>query len=301
MRTSLRNILLATDDSQNAEVALQAAADISEKSGAALHLVHVWTAAMPQAYPALHFDDYSRVLEEQAGKTLRQQAWKARAAGGRALWVYLREGEPVEEIVALAEELDADLVVVGSRGAGWMKRLVTGSVSEGVVHRSSCPVLVVGGGGAVWPINRVVVGDDGSRSAQRAGELAAELADLFGAEVVLVRAYEIPPAPVRGWSAEDRRELDAARLRDLRALEGRAERLGTMTRGRPQTKLAESKTASAMASVAQEGEAERTLFAVGSRGLGAPKRALFGSVSTKVLRAVDGPVLVVPSVAATVG
>jgi nucleotide-binding universal stress UspA family protein len=118
MSASLRNILLATDDSQDAEVALQAAAEISEKSGAALHVVHVWTAAMPQAYPALHFDNYSRVLEEQGSKILRQQAWKARAAGGRAAWRYLREGEPVEEIVDLAEELDSDLVVVGSRGAG---------------------------------------------------------------------------------------------------------------------------------------------------------------------------------------
>jgi nucleotide-binding universal stress UspA family protein len=301
MSTSLRNILLATDGSRGAEVALRAAADISEKSGAALHVVHVWTAAMPQTYPALHFDNYSRVLEKQASKILRQEAWKARAAGGRALWVYLREGEPVEENVGLAEELDADLVVVGSRGAGWMKRLVTGSVSEGVVHRASCPVLVVGGGEAAWPINRVVVGDDGSWSAQRAGELAAELADLFGAEVVLVRAYENPPAPVGGWSADDRRELDDARLRDLQELEGRAERLETMARGRPETKLAESKASPAIASVAEEGEEERTLFAVGSRGLGAPKRALFGSVSTKVLRAVDGPVLVVPSDAARVG
>lgn len=301
MSASLRNILLATDDSQDAEVALQAAAEISEKSGAALHVVHVWTAAMPQAYPAMHFDNYSRVLEEQASKLLRQQVWKARAAGGRALWVHLREGEPVEEIVGLAEELDVDLVVVGSRGAGWIRRLITGSVSEGVVRRASCPVLVVGGGEAAWPINRVVVGGDGSWSARRAGELAAEFAEHFGAEVVLVRAYEIPPAPVGGWSAEDRRELDNERLRDLRALEGRAERLETMARGRPETKLAEAKATPAIASVAEKGEVERTLFAVGSRGLSAPKRALFGSVSTRVLRAVDGPVLVVPSDAARVG
>jgi nucleotide-binding universal stress UspA family protein len=159
----------------------------------------------------------------------------------------------------------------------------------------------VGGGEAAWPINRVVVGDDGSWSARRAGELAAELAELFGAEVVLMRAYEITPAPVRGWSAEDRRELDDERLRDLRALEGRAERLETMARGRPETKLVEAKATPAIASVAEKGEVERTLFAVGSRGLSAPKRALFGSVSTKVLRAVDGPVLIVPSDAAQVG
>jgi nucleotide-binding universal stress UspA family protein len=295
------HILLATDGSRDADGALRAAADISEKSGAALHVVHVWTDVMSPAKPGLVLDDHSRFLEEKAGKLLRWQAWKARAAGGRAVWVYLREGEPVEEIGGLAEELDADLVVVGNRGAGRVKRLITGSVSEGVVHRASCPVLVVRGEEGAWPIKRVVVGDDGSWSAQRAGKLAAEIADLFGAEVVLVRAYENPPAPVGGWSAEDRRELDEERLRNLQELEGRAERLEVIAQDRPETRLAESKATPAIVSVAEEGEEERTLLAVGSRGLGAPGRALFGSVSTKVLRAVDGPVLVVSPDAAPRG
>ena len=207
----------------------------------------------------------------------------------------------MEKIVALAEDLDVDLLVVGSRGTGRIKRLVTGSVSEGVVHRASCPVLVVRGGEGAWPIRRVVVGDDGSWSAQRAGKLAAEIADLFAAEVVLVRAYENPPAPVGGWSAEDRRELDEARLRDLHMLEGWAERLGAITRGRPETKLAETKATRAIVSVVEEGEEERTLIAVGSRGLSRTKRALVGSVSTGILRAADVPVLVVPPGAAPGG
>ena len=214
---------------------------------------------------------------------------------------HLREGEPAEEIVAVAEELNTDLVIVGNRGAGRVTRLITGSVSEGVVHRASCPVLVVRGGEGAWPIKRAVVGDDGSCSAQKAGKLAAQIADLLGAEVVLVRAYENPPAPVGGWSAEGRRELDEARLRNLQELERRAERLDLNTQDRPETRLAESKATPAIVSVAEERGEERTLLAVGSRGLGAPRRTLFGSVSTKVLRAVDGPVLVVPPSAAPAG
>lgn len=301
MSASLRNILLATDGSPDATVAMRAAADISERTGAELHVVYVYTEVPPAAYPGLALDDYSRSLEEQAGELLRRQAWNARAAGGSAAREHLREGEPAEEIVALAGELDADLVVVGDRGTGRVKRLITGSVSEGVVHRASCPVLVVRGGEGAWPIKRVVVGDDGSRSAQRAGTLAAEIADLFEGKVVLVRAYENPPAPVGGWSAEDRRELDEARLRNLQELEGWAERLEVITQDRPETRLAESRATPAIVSVAEEGEEERTLLAVGSRGLGTPKRALFGSVSTKVLRAVNGPVLIVPPNAAPAG
>lgn len=294
MSASLRSIVLATDGSPDAAVALRAAADVSEKAGAYLHLVHVWTAAMPVAYLGSGFDGYSLLLEERGAELLQQQLLSARAAGVRAARAHLRQGEPAEKIVALAEVLDADLIVVGNRGAGRVKRLIIGSVSEGVVRRASCPVMVVRGGEGAWPIERVVVGDDGSWAAQRAGELAAEIADLFGAEVMLVRAYENPPAPVGGWSAEDRRELDEARLRDLQELEWRADRLGVIAQDRPATRLTEAKATSAIVSVAKEREMERTLLAVGSRGLGAPMRALLGSVSTKVLRAVDGSVLVVP-------
>jgi nucleotide-binding universal stress UspA family protein len=299
--TSLRNILLAIDGSGDAEVALGVAADISEKSGAFLHVIHVYTELAPAAYPPWVSDDYFHRFEKEARELLRRQAWKAQSAGGRVAREYLREGDPVEEIIALAKDLDTDLLVVGNRGAGRVKRLITGSVSEGVVHRASCPVLVVRGGAGTWPIKRVVVGDDGSRSAQWAGKLAAEIGDLFGAEVVLVRAYENPPAPVGGWSAEDRRELDEARLRYLQELEERAERLEMIAHHRPKARLAESKATPAILSVAEEGEEERTLLAVGSRGLGASKRLLFGSVSTKVLRAVDGPVLIVPPNVAPVG
>ena len=208
---------------------------------------------------------------------------------------HLREGDPAEETVALAEELDADLVVIGNRGVGRLRRLVAGSVSESVVHRASCPVLVVRGGEEAWPIKRVVVGDDGSHSARQAGKLATDIADVFGAEVVLVRAYENPPTPVGGWSAEERRELDEARLRDLSTLEAWAEQLGTMEQDRPAIKMIESKPAPAIVDVAGEVEKMQSLIAVGSRGLSAPKRVLLGSVSTKILRTADGPILVVPS------
>ncbi len=208
---------------------------------------------------------------------------------------HLREGRPADEIAALAEELATDLVVVGSREAGWVKRLVTGSVSEGLVHGASCPVLIVRGGEGAWPPARFVVGEDGSAPAQRASELAAEIARLFGAEVVLVRAYENPPEPVGGWSAQDRRELDEDLHRRREDLVERAEPLATLTRRRAGTRLIEMKAAPAMSLVAGKRDEGRTLLAVGSRGLGALDRALSGSVSTNVLRAAHGPVLVVPS------
>ena len=93
----------------------------------------------------------------------------------------------------LAEEIDADLIVVGSRGLGPIKRFALGSVSEGVVHHATCPVLVTRGGKEAWPPARILIGDDGSEAARRAGTLASEIGGLFGARGLLVHAYpELP-------------------------------------------------------------------------------------------------------------
>jgi len=298
MNTSLKRILLATDGSENAALAGRAAADVSGKTGAELHVVHAWQNLRPGSVPPLAWAELSRAHERykrKAAELLETEAQRVRESGGTVARAHLREGRPADEIAALAEELATDLVVVGSREAGWVKRLVTGSVSEGLVHGASCPVLIVRGGEGAWPPARFVVGEDGSAPAQRASELAAEIARLFGAEVVLVRAYENPPEPVGGWSAQDRRELDEDLHRRREDLVERAEPLAALTQRRAGTRLIEMKAAPAMSLVAGKRDEGRTLLAVGSRGLGALDRALSGSVSTNVLRAAHGPVLVVPS------
>jgi len=295
MTASLAKILLATDGSEASALAGRAAADLSNRTAAELHVVHVWTDAPAPAYPSPSLDTYSRMAKGEAGRRLRKQVWNARITGGRVAGQHLREGWPAEEIIVLAGELDADLVVVGSRRVGRVKRLITGSVSEGVVHRASCPVLVVCGGEGAWPVGRVIVGDDGSNAAKRAGDLAAEIASLCGAEVVVVRAYEHPHEPVGGWSARDRRQLDEVLWQNRQDLKKRAEQLEDIVRCRPKTRLVKAKAASAMSLVAEEKEVGQTLVAVGARGLSAPKRALLGSVSTETLRMADGSVLIVPS------
>ena len=175
-----------------------------------------------------------------------------------------------------------------------MTRLVTGSVSEGVVRGAPCPVLVVRAS-AAWPPTSIVVGDDGSGPAKRAGELAAEVARHFGTKILLVRAYENPPEPVGGRSARERRELDANLSRDRQKLEKRAGHLAALGRSRTDTRMIETKPAPGVSSVAGRDAGDGTLLAVGSRGLGILGRAVSGSVSTHALRTARGPVLVVPS------
>ena len=81
MNALLKTILLATDGSGDAALAGRAAVDISRKTGAQLHVVHVWTDVPPPAYPSLVFDDYSRQAVEEARRLLRRQVWNAQVAG----------------------------------------------------------------------------------------------------------------------------------------------------------------------------------------------------------------------------
>jgi nucleotide-binding universal stress UspA family protein len=296
MTASLTKLLLAIDGSREAALAVRAAADVSRTTGAELHVVHVFPdVSSPSRLDSTMFADYARQAEEEARDLLRKLAWSARVDGGEVSGEYLRVGKLAQEVNALATRLDVDLVIVGSPRAGWLKRLLAGSVAEDLVHGASCPVLIMRGGVGAWPPARIVVGDDGSEAAGRAGILAAEIAGLYGIEVLLVQAYENPPEPVGGRSAQDRRELDEALSRRREDLEGRAEQVAALTQRRIGTRLIESKAVRAVSLIAGRREGESTLLAVGGRGLGALDRVLAGSVSTGVLRAATGPVLVVPS------
>ena len=287
-------ILLATDGSEDAELAARVAADLTKRTAAELHLSHAWRPLPYYAYPSLVPEEYHPPYEEGAKKLLDEQVGRIERAGGTVAESHLVTGRPAEAIIELGEEIDAGLIVVGSRGHGPVGRLVMGSVSEGVVHHAHCPVLVVRGGEEAWPPQRIVIGDDGSGPARRAGELAAAFAKLVGAEVTLVQAYENPPEPIGGWSAQDRRELDEVLSRERQALQERAEELVAIAGTRPEIRLIETEPTLAMLMVAEQGVEESTLIAVGSRGHGAAKRTILGSVSTKVLRVARGPVLVCP-------
>ncbi len=90
------------------------------------------------------------LLEEaktEARKFLDGRAEGLRSSGGDVAQTYLGTGRPDEEIVELAEEIDAGLVAVGSRGLGGVRRALMGSVSDSVVRHAHCTVLVVRGGG----------------------------------------------------------------------------------------------------------------------------------------------------------
>jgi nucleotide-binding universal stress UspA family protein len=287
MSSLLEKVLLATDGSEDAKLAAQAAANLSDKTGAELHVIHAWKYV---PHPVLDPEHY----EEEAGRLLKEQTELVTDAGATVREAHLTMAPPVDAILDLGEEIRADLIVVGSRGHGSIRRLLLGSVSEGVVHHATCPVLVLRGGQGSWPPERVVIGDDGSEAAQKAGEMAASIGGLFGTRDVLIRAYpELPQTDLVGRTS-DPRAVDDALHRAEQELREHAEELGRLVGRRPRMEIAAGDAAVALLAKAREGDEARALIAVGSRGLGLTRRLRLGSVSTKVLRAARGPVLVYP-------
>jgi nucleotide-binding universal stress UspA family protein len=144
-------ILLATDGSREAQLAFASAADLSEKTGSELHVVYVGHMPLvsyesPGA-TTLDPDLLGRMqedAEEEARTKLDEQAQRVREeSGGEVAEIHARLGRPDAEIVGLADELGAGLIVLGSRGLGPLRRALMGSVSDSVVRHAHCPVLVV--------------------------------------------------------------------------------------------------------------------------------------------------------------
>jgi nucleotide-binding universal stress UspA family protein len=143
-------ILLATDGSKEAELAFASAADLSEKTASELHVVYVGhmplvsyespgaTTLDPDLWRRMHED-----AEQEARTMLDEQVQRVGETGGEVAEVHARIGRPDAEIVGLADELGAGLIVLGSRGLGPLRRALMGSVSDSVVRHAHCPVLVV--------------------------------------------------------------------------------------------------------------------------------------------------------------
>jgi nucleotide-binding universal stress UspA family protein len=146
MSTFPTRILLATDGSEEADLAALRAVDLADATHSELHVVHVGVVPIfLQSYPGTlgYYDKLYEQIEKMSRELLRKQNWRVKAAGGTVAGAHLRMGEVALEIVALAEELGADLIVMGSRGLGRVRRALMGSVSDSVVRHAHCPVLVV--------------------------------------------------------------------------------------------------------------------------------------------------------------
>ena len=293
-------VLLATDGSPESGHAARVATELSSKLGSEMHLVYV--EPMPGVYGiperAVYAPDtqhHLEAVEHYAQERLGEEAAKIREYGGEVAAVHPKVGRPDAEIVGLAEELDAGLVVVGSHGVGPLNRVLLGSVSDSVVRHANTSVLVVRGE-ADRSLGRVLLAVDGSKESHLATRAAVEVAGTAGSELhvlsVLETAQLLPQMPYTGPEAwETIGTFEEAEQHTRRLLSGVSERVEAEGSLVKESHLALGKPEKEIVRLAGELDAE--LVVLGSRGLGAVGRVLLGSVSDSVVRHAHCSVLVV--------
>jgi nucleotide-binding universal stress UspA family protein len=141
----IRTILLTTDFSETSRRAFPSARMLAETFGAKLVLAHVEPDRLPPIvveYAAVGVNDILRDQRERARQRLVELA--AEAFGSETeVETVVTDGTPHAEIVRLAEQHRADLIVMATHGHGFVSHAILGSTTERVVRRAPCPVFVV--------------------------------------------------------------------------------------------------------------------------------------------------------------
>ncbi|WP_293029413.1 universal stress protein [Natronococcus sp.] len=139
-------ILVPTDGSEYAEAAAERAFDLAETTDAAVFVVCVVEEG-PLGSVRLPGDGASaaEAFAERAETFVGRLEERARERG-LEVDTEIREGVPVRELLTYADEVDAEVAVMGSRGRGGVSRMMLGSVTDGVTREGDIDVLVVGEG-----------------------------------------------------------------------------------------------------------------------------------------------------------
>jgi nucleotide-binding universal stress UspA family protein len=207
------------------------------------------------------------------------------------------DSSPVEGILDEAKRVRADVIVLGWRGHGAVRRLLTGSVSRGVTRRAPCSVLVVRRPRREF--RRIVIGLDGSSNAARAVDFLATVTPPRGGHVTLLTVVDTMHVPTHGLAPAGARATVAAEVSRINK-ERREEARKDLARAAKVLSSAGWKTDQAVAEGAPLRELLRTvakaradMLIVGARGVTGLRHLLVGSIAEGALNASSVPVLIV--------
>jgi len=142
-----KSIVVGTDGSDTATQAVKQAVDLARSVGAKVELVCAYEPVSSQRLSEERREapedlQWTINPREDVDATLEQAAVAARDAGVE-VDIYARQGDPADAILDVAEEQEADLIVVGNKGMTGAKRFLLGSVPNKVSHHAPCSVLII--------------------------------------------------------------------------------------------------------------------------------------------------------------
>jgi nucleotide-binding universal stress UspA family protein len=296
---TLSRILCPVDFSGHSRVALDYATAIAKWYGAEVRVLHAYLLSMTPV-TAGAFAAGSAELPQSREDIDRDLASFVRtaAAAGVPSSTSLVVGAPARHILESAAQWPADMIVMGTHGASGFERLVLGSVTEKVLRKARCPVLVVtrdadAPSGAPVVFRRILCAMDFSPCSQRALSYALSLAAEAGGSLTLLHAIEAfaeePLAKLPFDITEHRRTLERS------ALENLEKQLTPETRTWCDCSavVRSGKAYQQILDTARERQVD--LIVLGVRGRNPVDLALFGSTANHVVRSAPCPVLTVRS------
>jgi nucleotide-binding universal stress UspA family protein len=286
MRTGMR-LLVAHDGSPGSDTTVALAGSLVWPAGTRVRLVAVTEGDLPALPDQMGASPSAVADEAEPPRRFLSAAARALERPGLEVEVVTRAGDPAMAIASEAEAMGADLVLVGSRGLGRIRSMLTGSVAAGVVDRAPCPVLVA----RAPQVRRVLLAADGSATSAAATEAVARW-PMFGeleiqvlSVTTLAESYrELPPMRT---IREARGRLRQQRIANAAVVRLRSAGL----RAAPFVQHGDA--ASRIVAFAEARSVD--LVVIGSRGHTGVRRTLLGSVARDVLAAAEASVLIVRS------
>jgi nucleotide-binding universal stress UspA family protein len=296
-----RTILVPLDGSRLAEEALGSATATARRTGATLHLAMVHHPVMPSADSAAMtsaFTELDRLAHEGEKRYLAHVAERIRAESDLVVQTALLEGAVADRLAAHATSLAADLVVMTTHGRGAVSRMWLGSVADELLRHLTMPLLLLrhrapGTADGRSGYRRILVPLDGSARSEAILEPALTMCPPLGAHYTLLRVVTPPPAlaepdlAARGGEPSD--VMESERRRAAAYLDRIADRLEA--RGCHVSTQVIVGDAPARVIIEQGNPAVVDCIALATRGAAGVKRLLLGSVTDKVVRGAEVPVL----------
>lgn len=287
-------IVCAFDFSETADGALEQAKRFARRHEAKLILAHVVEPIPLGPYPVVVAPQQELAIVDIARKRVREVCDVLRDEG-TVVESIVRQGEPGASLVALADDLGADLMVIGTRGLAGLKHLALGSTAEYVVRRCPCPVLTVHPEDRLLrdSIESVVLPTDMSSSAIDAAEYFMRL---FGSwerpQVYLVYADRTPPylEPFRHDTLREFHERDVVKENIERMLAPVADRM-RVADFPVEVAVLDGDPVSVTTDLARECNAD--LILLSTQGRSALVNALLGRTAQRIVQYAPCPVLTV--------
>jgi nucleotide-binding universal stress UspA family protein len=290
--THLGPILAATDFSAPARHAADRAARLAHETGATLTLMHVLPGGALQELRQWLGTGHAmeQQLHDDAQRELRALAAELQASRHVTASAVNASGSVLDEIGREAEALNAALLVLGARGAGFLRRLVLGSTSERLLRRTTRPLLVVRQT-PHEPYRRVLVALDFSPWSARAIALARRVAP--HARLLLFNAYQVPFEEKLRFAGVDAAAIDRYRQQTRADATRRVHALVAASGLKPsewESCIVEGEASQRI--IEHEQEEDCDLIVLGKHGQSAAEDLLLGSVTKHVLAEGSADVLV---------